>query len=170
MIVKPDYNDAPAYTHFFMNLVQEEDLIEALRKTHQQTLEFIASIPTEKEDYKYEENKWTIKQVFAHIIDCERVYSYRAFRFSRFDATELASFDQNKYADHILSSSKSLKEMLAEYNHIRQATIALFSDMTNEMLDFKGKANNVDFTARGLGFMAVGHNLHHCNVIREKYL
>src|SRR5690606_24775222 len=118
----------------------------------------------------YQPNKWTTKEVVRHIIDCERVYAYRALRFSRFDNTELAGFDENKYIDQIKNTEQTLPDLLTEYLIVRNATIALYKTMSNEMLDYKGIANKVIFSARTLGFMTVGHDLHHCNFIREKYL
>lgn len=168
MFHKPDLQDAPGYSHYFIGLVPENDLMQALANSHKSTLDFIASIPVEKANYRYEEGKWTVSQVLSHIIDCERVYAYRALRFARFDATELASFDVDAYVKN--APSKNMQSQLEEFYRLRLTTIDLFAPMTSAMLDFKGTANKVPFTARGLGFMAVGHNLHHCKVIKERYL
>jgi len=89
---------------------------------------------------------------------------------SRFDNTELAGFDENKYVDNFKVTKQNLEELENEFENVRKSTISLFQTMTDEMLDFKGTANKVAFTARALGFMTVGHNLHHCNFIKTKYL
>ena len=114
--------------------------------------------------------RYHTKEVLRHIIDCERVYSYRALRFSRFDETELSAFDENLYIESIKKIEQNLTDLKDEYENVRKSTIALYRTMTKEMLDFKGKANKVDFTARTLGFMTVGHNLHHCNFLKTNYL
>lgn len=170
MITKPNYNEAPNYYHHFFNLVPSEDLMAELHSSMDMTKTFIQSIPAEKADYKYAEGKWTVKQVLRHIIDTERIFVYRAFRFSRFDTTPLAGFDEDAYIDAIQTIDYSLNDLLEEFVSVRQTTIQVYKTMTPTMLDFKGTANNIPITPRCIGYMAVGHNLHHCNVIRERYL
>ena len=170
MLSKQIYADAPAYCHSFFDLVQESDLLTALQSNKEQTIALLNAVPTNKENFAYADGKWTTKEVFRHIIDCERIYAYRAFRFSRFDATELASFDVSSYITNTHNLTIPLSMVLTEFVNLRNSTINLFETMTDEMLDFKGIANKVSFTPRGLGFMVVGHAMHHCNVVRERYL
>lgn len=170
MIIKPNYSDAPDYSPYFFDLVEENDLILALKNSQNQTVQLLESIDSEKEDFRYSAEKWSIKQVVAHITDCERLYSYRAFRFSRFDATELSGYDQNFYAANTPTENRNMKQLIEEYIAVRNSTISLFEYMNDEMLDFKAIANKYLWTARGLGFMAVGHNIHHCNFIQNNYL
>ena len=170
MIIKPNIADVPAYYRAYLGLVQSNDLISELHKSQEMTIQLIKSIPADMIDYCYEENKWSIKQVFRHIIDCERIFSYRAFRFSRFDGTELAGFDENKYIESVQNLEYNLEDLAEDYNSVRTSTIQLYSKMTDQMLDFSGVANKFNFTARGLGYASVGHNLHHCNFIKTRYL
>jgi DinB superfamily len=170
MIDKTIYRDAPNYCYYFFDLVQTDDLLAELEKSYQMSQELFRLITPEKENYSYEPNKWTTKEVIRHIIDCERVYTYRAFRFSRFDNTELSGFDENLYMDRIKRVEQNMTDLEEEYENVRKSTISLFKRMTNEMLDYRGTANKVVFTARTLGFMTIGHNLHHCNFIKANYL
>lgn len=170
MTDKRIYRDAPSYCHYFFDLVGTDDLLAELHKSKTQTEGLFLRITPEIENFSYAIGKWTIKEVIRHIIDCERVYTYRALRFSRFDETELSGFDENKYIDNLKPTAYNLADLKDEYTAVRTATIALFKSMTDEMLDFKGKANNVLFTARTLGFMTIGHNIHHCNFIVDNYL
>ena len=164
------YQDAPEYSHYFFDLVPTDNLLEELKQSKDFTLAFLDSLPADKENFAYAPEKWTIKEVIRHIIDCERVYTYRALRFSRFDATELAGFDENAYMTPLKNLKYSLADLREEYTAVRNATLALYQNMTDEMLDFKGTANGVSFTARSLGFMAVGHNLHHVRFVQNNYL
>jgi uncharacterized damage-inducible protein DinB len=170
MTDKTIYKDAPQYCHYFFDLVKTDDLITELEESYHFTQEIFKLITPEKENFSYLPNKWTIKEVIRHIIDCERVYTYRAFRFSRFDKTELAGFNENEYIENIKKAEQSLIELIEEYENVRKSTISLFKKLTNEMLDFKGTANKVNFTARTLGFMTIGHNIHHINFIKTIYL
>ncbi|MBK9504263.1 MAG: DinB family protein [Chitinophagales bacterium] len=169
-IGKPDYQNEPDYCAYFFELVPEIGLLDALKQSLEQTISFIASLTPEQWQFAYQKNKWTTAQVVRHIIDCERVYTYRAFRFSRLDNTPLAAFDENRYITNIAPHFLEKETLLKEYEHVRNATISLFSNMNTEMLDFKGKSGAVNYTTRGLGYMTVGHNLHHIAFIRNNYL
>jgi uncharacterized damage-inducible protein DinB len=170
MITKPSYNDAPDYCAYYFDLVTEQDLIAALKRTTVETVQLFAAVPAEKEDYKYAQDKWTIKQLLRHLIDCERVYAYRMMRFSRLDDTELPGFDESNYAQNDNTAQVSLQRLIAEYKAVRETTIYLLKGMNNAMLDFKGKANGRTSTARAWGWMAAGHNIHHCTILKERYL
>lgn len=167
---KTFYKDAPKYCLYFFDLVTSDNLLNELENSKRITQEAFDLITVEKENYSYAPGKWTTKEVIRHIIDCERVYAYRAFRFSRFDNTELAGFDETKYVDRVKNAHQPLADLIHEYFAVRSATISLFKTMNNEMLDYKGIANNEDFTPRQLGFMTVGHNMHHCNFLKANYL
>lgn len=165
-----DFPFTPDYCRYYLDLVETGDLISELEKTKQHTLELFDRIRPENENFSYQSGKWTTKEVLRHIVDCERIYSYRAFRFSRFDETELAGFDEGMYIANLNSSLLNLSGLKEDYLSVRSSTISLFKGMTDEMLDFKGTANQGVFSARALGYMCVGHNIHHCNMLKERYL
>lgn len=164
------YQNAPKYYHNYLDLVPSSDLMKELRKSKDTTLELIKKIRPDEEDFAYQTKKWTLKQVIKHIIDCERIFAYRAFRFSRFDSTELYGFDENKYIAAIQEKPLFLSELSKEYQSVRNATIDLYKNMDDDMLSFVGKASQDNFTARAIGYITVGHNLHHCRIITERYL
>jgi uncharacterized damage-inducible protein DinB len=170
MISKPNATEAPAYYYKYFELVQETDLMEALKNSGEYSEKFFAAIPLEKENYRYAEGKWTVKEVIGHIIDTERIFGYRAMCFSRKDNTELPGFDEGLYAPNANAGNRSLEDMIEEYRAVRQASISLFKYLTEEMLSFHGKANKMEVNARSIGWMIVGHNMHHCKVIGERYL
>lgn len=168
MIDNSIYKAAPPYYHPYFDLIQSNDLILELEKSKETTQKLFLSI--KDENYAYAENKWSIKEVLQHIIDCERIYAYRALRFSRLDPTELAGFEENDYISNIKPLQNNLNDLLSEYQDVRNSTIKLFQPMTDKMLDFKGTANQFSLSARVLGFMTIGHNLHHCHSIESRYL
>ena len=170
MIAKPDITTVPDYFVYYTGLVRENDLIEALAKSREATLELFASIPVEKENFAYAPGKWTIKQVLSHLIDTERVFSYRALRFSRRDETDLPGYDENLFAANSNTEKVMLERLMEEYRCVRKSTLSLFEAMNEEMLDFRGTANKMQCSARSLGYMIVGHEIHHCNVLKERYL
>lgn len=170
MISKPSISDVPAYFGSYYQLVDGKDLIGELHSSRDLTVKLFQSISTEKGKHAYAEGKWTIEEVFRHIIDCERIYAYRALRFSRFDDVELPGFDENAYISKMYYHQSDIQNLIREYSSLRDSNIQLFESMNDKMLDFKGCANGIKMNARALGFMIVGHNLHHCNIIKERYL
>ena len=164
------YSEAPTYFHYYYGLIPSNDLLVALEEDLKATLDILNSIPSEKENFAYAPGKWTTKEVFKHIIECERIFAYRALRFSRFDNTPLPGFNENDYIDNSKHMNQSLAELIAEFELVRKSNIALFKYMLPEMLQFQAPANNTTYSTRAIGFMIVGHCIHHCNVVREKYL
>lgn len=167
---KSIYKDAPSYSHYYLDLIQSNDLMHELEESKKITLDTFKLISPEKENFSYQVNKWTSKEVLRHIIDTERIFAYRAFRFSRFDNTQLSGFSENDYIEKVKSINFPLADLQKEYLYVRDASIELFSKMNEEMLGFIGTANKVNFSTRALGFMIVGHNLHHIAFLKNNYL
>jgi uncharacterized damage-inducible protein DinB len=170
IIARPKNEDAPPWCPYYFGLATGDNLIVALEYNKKATIVLINSIPGVKEDFKYAEDKWTTKQVLMHMIDAERYYLYRAFCSSRKVDTNEVSFDREAFGKTSNMQGRTLKDISEEFAISRESTINLFSNMTDEMLDFKGFPNKMVYTARSLGWMAVGHNIHHSNAITEKYL
>ncbi len=170
MIQKPAIEKIPAYYHHYFSLNTEADLIAALESGMSETINLLNGVPEHKADYRYASDKWTIKEVVSHIIDTERVFAYRALRFSRKDSTPLEGFDENSWAPNANAASRTLTAMIAEFSAVRRSTIDLYSYMTDEMLDFEGTANSWNITARSIGWVSAGHNRHHCGILKERYL
>lgn len=171
IVLAPD-EFAPYYKSYIDAVGEDSDLLDELEISLHKTIKFIQDIPMNKFDYRYAEGKWTIKEIVQHIIDAERVFAYRALRFSRSDETPLPGFDENKYADVVnpVASKRHLKDLLIELTAVRHATIALFKSFTEEDLVKKGLASNNPMSVRALGFVIIGHQNHHMNVFKERYL
>lgn len=131
---------------------------------------FLESIPDEKWNYAYAEGKWTVAEAIHHIIDTERVFQYRALRFSRGDTTELSGFDQDVFVSGSKSNKRTTSSLIREYQMVRQSTIALFEDFDTDTLNQKGIASKLEWSVAALGFVICGHQKHHRNIIRERYL
>ena len=120
--------------------------------------------------YRYAEGKWTIKEVLVHIIDDERIYAYRALRFARNDKTELPGFDQDPYAFYSNANVRSIESIIEEYEAVRMSTITLFNGFSDDVMLRSGVANNNEVTVRALGYHIAGHELHHLNILKNRYL
>jgi len=164
---KNDYH--PFYQPYIMELGDVE-LVEMLKKQRTNFPQFIASIPEEKWHSAYAEGKWTIAEALVHILDAERVFQYRALRFARNDTTDLPGFDQDAYVPRSGASERTKEDVIEEYDAVRASTIALYSQFDDEILKRKGTANNSAMSVAALGFIICGHQRHHRNVIRSRYL
>lgn len=162
-----EYN--PYYKHYILAL-GEVDLFEILTASSEELLETIKDLSEEKMVFRYDEGKWSIKELLQHLIDTERIMSYRALRFSRNDATELQGFDENWYVEYSNGNERKSTDLLEEFICTRRASISLFKSFSDEMLVLSGTANGSDMTVRALGFIIAGHQLHHLKIIKERYL
>jgi DinB family protein len=160
---------APFYKNYITSL-GDVTLLDILNDSLQEILETVKNLPEEKLVYRYAEGKWTIKELIQHIIDAERVLSYRALRFSRNDITDLHGFNEDWYVDNSNGNDRNFSDLLHELSLIRKASISLFSSFSNEMLTMSGSANGSLMSVRALGFVIAGHQMHHLKIIKEKYL
>ncbi|MDO9039732.1 MAG: DinB family protein [Lutibacter sp.] len=162
-----EYN--PHYKHYILEL-GNVDLFEILMISSDELLETVKDLSEEKMVFRYDEGKWSIKELLQHIIDTERIMSYRALRFSRNDATELQGFDENWYVDNSNGNDRNTIDLVEEFTCTRRASISLFKSFTDEMMLLSGTANGSDMSVRALGFIIAGHQMHHLKMIKERYL
>ena len=161
------------YREYYGRYIREApdmDLKEGLSVGYISFLEFIEKIPDEKFDYRYEEGKWTIKEVLQHLIDTERLFSYRALHFAREDSSPLPGFAQDDYVSASNANFKTSGQLISEYKALRQATISLFGSFTEKMLLSEGILYETPMSARAAGFIIVGHEVYHRKIIEERYL
>lgn len=170
MNTSPDFSTLPDFYKKYVDHVKDSDVLEALHSSNNKTLAFLQSLTEDIGEYKYAPEKWSIKEVICHMMDAERIFAYRALRFSRNDGTPLAGFEENDYATQANAHGRSLKKLLQEANNIRATTIDLFASFTPEMLQRKGSANSNLISVVNLGYVIAGHETHHRIVLTERYL
>nr|WP_293304195.1 DinB family protein [Allomuricauda sp.] len=176
-IKKPLKDEYPPYSHIYMDLLGDDGkVLEHLWQNFMEIRELVQNLPEEKLLYRYAENKWTIKEILVHLIDDERIFTYRALRYARNDDTPLHGFDQDKYARFSKANDRSLESILEEYELVRRSTIALFKYLpedsftrSGEGIDFDGSVINKR-TVRALVYHIAGHELRHLNIIKAHYL
>jgi uncharacterized damage-inducible protein DinB len=160
----------PTFYKNYVKQVDQTDMLTAMRLSGYRTLELVHSIPEKKMDYRYADGKWSIRELLCHMIDAERIFAYRALRFARNDKTNLPGWEENDYAPQANASNRSLKKIADEMQHLRISTIDMFEGFTEEMLTRKGTANNNEMSVVALGFIIPGHETHHRNILKERYL
>lgn len=163
-----EYNEY--YALYVDQVATDRDLLTALRLGRDETVSFFKELPEGKWDYAYDTGKWTPKEVLLHLIDTERIFSYRALRFARKDATNLPGFDQNEYVEPSGAKQRTVDSLLKEYSSVRESSIALFENLDENMLAYRGLGSGNVFSARALGFINAGHEIHHKRLITERYL
>jgi hypothetical protein len=169
-IAKPDEGTYPPYMGAYIKLVKGDNIFEEFFNEHIETMELLTSVDEETLRFRYAEGKWDLREIAQHVIDTERIFSYRALRFSRSDQTPLAAFDENDYAVNSYASHRDINDIVREMSVVRAATVELFKSFTDEMLDKKGTANGKEISVRALLYAIVGHEMHHRNIIEERYL
>ncbi|MEO5590273.1 MAG: DinB family protein [Gemmatimonadaceae bacterium] len=168
--VRPAADEFAEFYKGYIQRVPDGDIVDTLRRQVDETVAFLREIPESKGDYRYGPDKWTIRQVIGHLSDTERVFSYRALRFSRGDTTPVPGFDENLYVDNAPSASCSLAGLIDEFEQVRRAALYLFGNLTEESIGRRGKANGVEVSVRALAFIAAGHETHHVQILKERYL
>jgi len=168
--MRPDLSRIGNWYHNYINLVTEDELTEAFDKQSASFIRFLETIPAEKYDYRYAEGKWTIKEVLQHIIDAERIFSYRALRFARKDATPLPGFDENTFAAAAKADTRSWDKLVEEFKVVRRSSELLFNSFDEDQLQSDGISSNSPNYVSGLGFILIGHAMHHQKIIKERYL
>ncbi|TDH29117.1 DinB family protein [Segetibacter sp. 3557_3] len=167
---KPAAGEYAVYHEAYINLVEAPDVTEAIRIYSPQINEFFNLIPENKAAFRYAPGKWSLKEMLQHIIDAERIFCYRVLTFVRKDQTPLPGFDENSYAANSNADARSWLNLLEEFQAVRKATDLLYASLNEEQLGVMSVANNYPVTANTFCFVTFGHILHHCNIIRERYL
>ncbi len=163
-------NEYASYQINYIKLVSEPNILKGLIIQKEEMIHFFKSIPVFKHEFQYAENKWTIKDILLHLIDAERIFAYRALRIARNDSTHLPGFEENDYVNCVNANEREFESLLEEFETIRNATIVLFKNLSENDLQKLGTASNASVSVRGIGYCILGHELHHKNIIIERYL
>ena len=158
----------PQFFDRYINKVEDTDLTEGLKASLSLFDDKKAQLERVQHQ-RYAPGKWTPKDVLQHITDNERVQSYRALRIMRNDKTALPGYDQEPWAQHTQAAHLTIDELLHEFKIVRQASILMFKYSTDEMLSRTGTCSGVSISALALGFVLIGHQYHHLQILEEKY-
>jgi len=169
-MTKPDLTEVPVFYKGYVENVKDLELFDALNQSSKVALNIFKNIPEDLGEYRYAEGKWSVKEVLNHMMDSERIFAYRALRFSRNDKTPLPGFEEKDYAPMANAHARTIQQLTAEMERLRATTIDLFSSFSPQMLKREGVANNNRLSVLTLGYVIAGHETHHRKVIVERYL
>lgn len=169
-MTKADIVPMPEFFDRYINRVDDIDLLTAL----EQTATFDTLLPrTTAEalgDLRYAPGKWTIRDIIQHLIDTERIMSYRALRFARRDQTALPGFDEDRFSESARATQRTVADLYDEYAALRQSSLALFRSFDDDMVRQTGICFNKTISVLGIGYVLTGHVLHHIQIVEERYL
>ena len=169
-IERPDATEYAPYYERYISLVKDGDILASLSQQMDETLTLLGSISEEQANFRYAPDKWSIKELVGHLIDTERIFSYRALRFARNDKTPLPGFDQDDYIRGASFDDYSLADLASEFEHVRRAGLSLFKHLDREAWKRRGAANDSEVSVRALAYIIAGHELHHMGILRSRYL
>lgn len=165
-----DKSEYPSFYQPYLDVLGDVELFDILERQLGNFPKFLDSLPEEKFGFAYADGKWTLAEVLVHILDTERVFQYRALRLMRGDKTPLPGFDQDLFVPNSNAAKRTKKSIIEEYATVRQSTMALFETMDRLDLHKIGSVSNGTMSVAAIGFIICGHQKHHRNVIRERYL
>ena len=169
MIPKNEYS--PYFEQYIQLLnTENKSIVEYLESSQKDFELLLRNLPEEKHQYAYAEGKWTMKELIQHIIDTERIFSYRALCFARNDKTKLPGFDQDIFVDNGNANQLDYFDLLDEMTTLRKSSIQLYKSFSDEVLLRIGVASENKMSVRALGYLFSGHQIHHLNIIKERYL
>jgi hypothetical protein len=170
MTGRPEPTEAAPYYFGYINRIQSNDIVHALQNQLDETMPLLHRVSEEKSLYHYAPDKWTIRQMWNHVNDAERIFLFRALWFARSLNSALPSFDQDIAATHGRGDDFSWASHVEEFHHIRTASISFFRNMPQEAWMRSGVASGNTFSVRAIAYIIGGHVSHHSAVLREKYL
>lgn len=142
----------------------------ALENNLNSSLQVFNDISNEKWTHRYEPEKWSIKELIQHVIDTERVFGFRALCIARGETQSLPGFDQDDYVRNSFADYREPNDIVAEFKAVRNSSIELFNSFSAATLQKTGTANGIGFTVKELGYILVGHELHHLEILQQRYL
>ena len=170
IIQRPEEGEYLSYYGRYIALVPEGDILETMVRQNESTMALLGSLSGTQGGHRYAPDKWSVKELVSHVSDAERIFADRALRFARHDETPLPGFEENDYVRNGGFDAFSLADIAKGFASVRRSTVSLFELMSEEATKRRGKANNADVSVRALAHIIVGHEIHHLNVLRERYL
>jgi len=167
---KPEPEEHNPYFARYISLVPDGNYMQLLRANTNDIIDFFKGIPIEKHNYRYAEGKWSIKDILMHITDTERVMMYRALVAARGDnKSVLCNMEEDLYAANVNNTNRTLESILAEFSSLRTSTELFFENLGDEASKLRAKTETHPITASAVGYIIIGHPIHHIKIISYRY-
>jgi hypothetical protein len=167
---RPDIAEYAPFYQGYVGRVPDGDLLATLESQTGETLALLGRIPADRWTHRYAPGKWSLAESWLHVMDSERVFAYRALRFSRGDVTPLPGYDQDAWVPMSGADARTPASLMAEYTAVRSATMQLLRSLDEAAWNRMGHANGVGVSVRALAWIIAGHERHHVALTHDRYL
>jgi len=166
---RSDIKELPEYFEYYINLVEDIELADAFDKSLRQ-IDDLDVAQLKRIGLKvYADGKWSVNKIIQHLIDWERIWCYRTLVFARNVGIVPEGLDQEIMANNSNADELSIEQLIAELRVVRIATKAMFDSYNRQILETNCKFYKYEMSVLAMGFNIIGHQLHHFNVIKERY-
>lgn len=159
----------PEYFDRYINLVEDVDLSAAFEQSIAEIEEFNLEDLRRLHGKTYAPEKWTVNSILGHVIDFERILSYRTLLFARDANMTPRGVDEHRVADNSNVNELDVAQVLDELKAVRISTMKMFGNFNDEIFMRVGTNWNYEISVAAMGFNIIGHQIHHFQVIRERY-
>jgi uncharacterized damage-inducible protein DinB len=166
---RPKPGEYDPYYDRYISLIPGNDLIATLASQLPKTVALLSGRSEEDGDVRHAPGKWSVKEALGHIIDTERIMTYRALRIARNDRTPIEGFEQDDYVRDGPHADIPLADLIEEFKTVRSATLAFFQNLRPTDWTRRGTANSKEITVRAVAFVIAGHEVHHRQILEERY-
>jgi hypothetical protein len=167
---RPNFSESPEFYHRYIERVPETNILQALEDSLQETRAKLLALPGERWDFRYAPGKWSLKEMWVHVADCERILAYRALRIARRDPGLMSEFDQDAYLPYCRAEGRTPTSIVQELQALRQSSLALFTPLQEKDWSARGRVGEKVFTPLALAYIVVGHERHHRAVMEKRYI
>ncbi len=166
---RPEASEFAPFYSTYIGAVPDGNIVELMREEGRDLAKTLADIPESKGGHRYAEGKWSVREVLGHMIDAERIFSYRLLRIARGDETPLASFDQDEYVRTSGADSRTVAHLAKEMVAVRDSTVLMLESLSPNAWSKRGTASGKPISVRALAYVAAGHSRHHMRILHESY-
>lgn len=166
---RPAASEFAPYYGKYIATVGDGDIVALLRESGREVDTVLAGVDESRGGYRYADGKWSVREVLGHLIDAERIFSYRALRIARGDTTPLPGFDQDPYVATSNAEARTVADLRDELRVVRESTVKLFASLADDAWTRVGTASDNPVSVRALAYITLGHTTHHLGILRERY-
>ena len=160
----------PGFLEYVYKLNEGTELAEALKLSLKE-INDIDIAQLNRIGFKtYEKDKWTIHKIVQHLIDWERIWCFRAIIFARGEGTIPEAHDQEIMGKNSNANELSIEQLVNELRIVRQSTIVMFESFSKKILETNCKFFEYEMPLFAIGFTITAHQIHHFNIIKERYI
>lgn len=166
---RPKPTEYAPYYERYVSLITSDDIMAVLEQQRRDSILLLNCRSEEEGNSRYAPGKWTVKELWGHVCDAERIFAYRALRFSRGDQTPIEGFEQDDYVPHAPFVQRPMSDLVEEFIAVRRASVSLFRMLDDAAWDLRGVASKNEVSVRGLAYIIAGHELHHRRILEQRY-